>query len=377
MGVEAENKTLRDNNEDLRINNESLQMAIQKTAERHEQAIQQTMHNALVSAHKKTPLVYIGRIRQEGDRTLIKIGSTSDIALRAHDLVNEFGAMRIFYVLPCPYQRNLEQYLQQHRMIKPLVFRDIVYGDRRSNGEVFAVTEEDITMILNIAKRSLFKFKTEVDRAEMQALVEKELEIQRLKSEQARLESDIALRENTVIIVADTRKYTQSRGNKIQRYSSDGKTLLETYPGCAEATRDPKLDTPVARLVVCASANKSLYKGFRWATLDRSLPDDHVQDIGETVDMTTTRQGYVAMLDLDMKEIVKVFPDQKAAAEDRKFSGVSSITNAITRGTKSGGHYFKMWFDCSQDLKDEYLANHTLPDPRVRANSKVVEQLHR
>ena len=58
------------------------------------------------------------------------------------------------------------------------------------------------------------------------------------------------------------------------------------------------------------------------------------------------------MLNMNNDKIVNVFCDQKAAAEDRKFSSGGAVSNAIKRGSVSGGHYFKMWDDCSQELKD-------------------------
>lgn len=69
--------------------------------------------------------------------------------------------------------------------------------------------------------------------------------------------------------------------------------------------------------------------------------------------------------------------DDDAAAEDRKFKGVAPISVAISNGTKSGGYYFAMWHDCSEELKQAYLARSggTLPQPRLRPNGRAIEQL--
>jgi hypothetical protein len=42
----------------------------------------------------------------------------------------------------------------------------------------------------------------------------------------------------------EIRKFTAAKGNKVQRYSPDGKTLLQTYPGAIDVLRDPNLDSP-------------------------------------------------------------------------------------------------------------------------------------
>ena len=122
--------------------------------------------------------------------------------------------------------------------------------------------------------------------------------------------------------------------------------------------------------------NKLIYKNFRWAELDRNLDDNTFQDIGETIVSKNIKNGYVAMLNLDKNKIINVFCDQKAAGEDRQFTSSASITNAIKRQSKSGGHYFMMWDDCNEELKNNYLESNQLPYKRAGINNLQIEQLH-
>ena len=180
-----------------------------------------------------------------------------------------------------------------------------------------------------------------------------------------------------VYILPNDRRYTQARGNKVQRYTADGKTLLKTYPGFVEASRDPEVDSPVSAIIRGASRNKTVYKGFRWAELPRDADDNTVQDIGATVTLPTQKKGLVAMISLDQTYIVQVFCDQREAYESRGFKSCSPISTAIKEGTPTSGHYFKMWFDCSDDLKEDYLARvGSLPQPRVRSNGTQIQQVH-
>jgi hypothetical protein len=177
-------------------------------------------------------------------------------------------------------------------------------------------------------------------------------------------------------ITPDVRKHTQGKGDKIQRYSADGKTLIETYESFMFVLRDSKLDNPSCPQLKLAIKNNSLYKGFRWAKLKRNMPNNHDQTLNSTaVNTKNVKKGYVAMLNLDQTKIVNVFADQKTAAEDRHFSTSSSICNAINRKSQSGGHYFRMWFDCSDELKNAYLKENKLPDRKASVNSKCVKQL--
>ena len=194
---------------------------------------------------------------------------------------------------------------------------------------------------------------------------------------------------NIAPLIAHDRAYTQSRGDKIQRYS--GPSLIKTYGGVTDALRDPDVPGMSRPTLMAAIKNRALYKGFRWAALARDLDDGTVQDIGETIDARTLHNGLVAMLNLDKTRIVQVFCDQKATArciergvigdgtspmEDRKFSGCAAISAAIKRGTRSGGHHFMMYDDCSPELQREYLSRAELPEKRVRANGQKVDQLH-
>jgi len=346
-------------------------------------------HEALIDAFKgpEKYITYIGRIRFCPDGyTLIKVGSTKEIKTRATDIATDYGAFVLLHVFECPMNEPFERFLQRHEAIRPLAFRDVVHNGRRSNGEIFRMTSQDLDKLVAIAKRNLHKF---VDGARAQQI----LDIERAKADTAKYEyliskpavdkQDVGVQATApasppvVIVQQDTRRYTQGRGQKIQQYSPDGHTLLRTYEGYTQAMRDPNLPDMCLLRIKNATRTRSLYKDFRWAELDRSLPDDTVQAIGESVESATIKKGFVAMLNLDRNQILQVFCDQKAAAHDRKFRGCAAISAAIKRDSQSGGHYFRMWHDCDQALKDDFLARgNTLPNKRVKANGMPVQQLH-
>jgi hypothetical protein len=180
-----------------------------------------------------------------------------------------------------------------------------------------------------------------------------------------------------VILLQDNRNHTQIRGNKIQRYSADGKQLLQTYECYAHALRDKELSSSMSisrPSIKHAIDNKLIYKNYRWFELDRSLPDDTFQVIGQTNNSKTIKIGYVAMLNLDKTEIVKVFCDQKECKEDRKLTSSASVANAIKRQSKCSGHYIQMWDDCSNELKEKYLQNNKLPQKRI--SGITILQIH-
>lgn len=159
------------------------------------------------------------------------------------------------------------------------------------------------------------------------------------------------------------KKRKVARGNKVQRYSDDGKELIKTYPNIAEALRDDTIQQASENGLKKSIERNLVYKNFRWTFLPRDQPDETIQKLTETnTAITSAKKGFVAMLDLDQTSIVKVFPDQKRAAENRKFANGAAISKAMKQGTQSGGHYFKLWYDCSKNLQQEYLERDTLPE---------------
>ena len=152
----------------------------------------------------------------------------------------------------------------------------------------------------------------------------------------------------------------------MQRYSSDGTILLKTYPGCRRGIEGLRPGQPNAPLIKGAAEKKTLYKGFRWAMLDRGLPDHTVQNIGvDDRGQDLNKQGFVAMFDLDEERIVRVFADQKAAAEDRRFRA-SCTSTAIKLHRRSGGHYFKMWHDCEDVVETGISCGSRVAQPPAR-----------
>lgn len=362
----------------------AIEAALREKAVEQENLLRQNSHETLLAAFRKKPVVYFGRIRTESDKWLVKIGSTDDLDVRVPGLVGELGSFQLFHVIECSQHRKFERFIQNHRMVLPFVYREPIFEGRRSNGEVFLMTEEEIKRTIDVAKRNLLKFLctttvqqlNELERLRHDAIDEEAAEIvpvpPRHVAEMA-VQANVPHRE----IVPEERRYTQARGCKVQRYSADGRQLLKTYVGLTEASRDPDVPgDPVVPSIKRANKDNSVYKGFRWAELARELPDNHVQVLASTNEsIIPVQKGYVAMLNLERTHIVNVFCDQKAAAENRQFKSLAAISKAIRCESKSGGHFFQMWDDVPPALQNAWLAEHTLPAKRSTTNSKGVRQI--
>jgi len=142
-----------------------------------------------------------------------------------------------------------------------------------------------------------------------------------------------------------------NRGSKIQKYLPTGQ-LIATYNGIRDATRNESITDAI---LIATINNKCLYNEHRWVYLNRDLPDDTIQDIGETIIKTKYKNELIAMLDIDKKEIVNIFTNQKEASIARKLKSSASINHSILHGNICSGHYFQYYNDCSQELKNKYL----------------------
>lgn len=364
--------------------NNAITKALEQEANNTKKNMKEATNNALIQAYTNKSVVYFGKIYdKEDNKFLLKIGSTIEVQNRSKDHIRDFGTFTILAIYECLTNERFEKFLHHHKNIIKYKYSDVIYGNHRSNGEVFLVNEKELNDILNIAKANRFKFNTAIE-------AEQIIQIEQIKLEQmnaANIANTIKETNNIeintddyyidpVLLNMDARNHTQTRGDKVQRYSPDGKILIQTYESYVYAIRDENIKDMSRVGLKQAIKNKTVYKDYRWAELDRELPDDTIQDLAETVESKTVNIGFVAMLNLDKNKIEKVFSDQKSAAEDRHFKSGAPISKAIRCGSLSGGHYFSMWHDCSQELKDEYLLTNNLPEKRVVSCNVQVQQIH-
>lgn len=335
------------------------------------------LHESLIQAFSSSySLIYIGFIRYEGDKMIIKIGLTDKGAKdRNRGLVKTFGSMRLMHVFECTGNHAFEKFLFEHPDIACLYYDKPTKKNNGISQETFLVSKEELDHIVQIIQENKCKFSDS-------ASVFHEIELERIKLEQIRIQTrppqeivhdNVPIIPNKDVLHANVRK--QNRGQKLQRYCPDGVALLQTYAGYADALRDPLfqyLSISVPGLKEAINKN-AIYKGYRWVELPRNLPDDTVQSIATT--SITTHQiqiGFIAMLNIDKDHIVEVYADQQAAKDARKLKSSASISQAIAKRNLCSGHYFMLYDEVPEDLKRVYLATRSLPERRSRTNAKKV-----
>lgn len=396
-----------------------LEKIISEQTQRENKQVEQARHISLIEAFDKQSVVYFAKVREDGDRWILKIGATDDVRKRGNALASHFGMAVFIDVIACNQNFKFETFLHNHPdHLQIQYFEDIQEGVRSS--ETFYVDDETYTKVIKLAKKHVGDYiGLNVDQyVEMSNIQFKrqqlELEMKKLELQQQQIDLEMKkciMIENGIVLPRSYENETKqdavtgkenadlpedndeniddmdarlmmmmgsrrlAKGFKIQRYKEDG-TLVETYQGETDALR--RFPDTTSTLLQRAISTKTLYQGFRWAHLSKDKPDDEIQEIGETQGKVSgKRTGPVALFNLDKSEIVKVFPGQKAVVAYFKFKVKSSaISQALSRGNPSCGHYLQMWSECEEDVQQAYLERNSLPEPIQYSGGKAIVKIH-
>lgn len=350
-------------------------------------------HKTLVEANPSRRLVYIALIRVMLDgKMLIKIGSTDKIAVRANGIKGDFGDCIFLDVFVCNNNRSFEKdFLHKHPFIKSKQYTDVIHKGNKST-EVFTCTPEEYEEIVKIAKKNVKHFDNftpeQVLEMEKVKLQRKDIEFKNRVAEiiatdpaaasllkdvlapspaTITYESEDEPESDTIKRSPDDKPRINTRNRKVQKYDPVTFELVETFEGIMDAIRKmPKLSQ--MGIKEAAKAN-TVYNGYRWHFIDRNAPDIEYE-IEETKEIHSSVPQFVAMLDIDQVKIVNVFESQALAARSRHMK-TSSVNSAISKGTISSGHYFKLFDNCSDELKAEYVSRADLPKPYAMKGTLV------
>lgn len=325
-------------------------------------------HKTLVEGFDNKTCVYFGKIKTMDDNSvLVKIGSTKHIRSRTTGLVNEFGSMSILRVFECDRHEQFEKALHNHNDIKRYLFREPVNGKRSM--EVFRMTKEEVKRAVNIAVRGVCQYRFDQKGFE-ETLLEQPVIRVLLEANGIDVNDDI---DNMDVQRESKRGRCTLTGDKIQAYSEDGKQLVCTYETFRDAVRDVTnaSDAGIKR----ACKDKVVRFGHRWARLDRSQPDETVQDIGDTVIEIPIRTGHVAGLSDDKTCVEKMYTSFKACGDANNFASAGAVQKRSSKGVKVGGLYIVSWGELPESIQDKWLENNTLPVLPPNATSIRINRL--
>ena len=344
----------------------------QKLFREYKDAEDERVHKTLVEGFDDKTVVYFGKIKtMEDDRVLVKIGCTKNIRFRAMQLKLEFSNMSILKVLECDFHEPFERFLQNHQDIRRYSYKELI-NDVKKSQEVYCMTQQELKRALNIASRNVSQFRVNKKR-DFDDLVDTNPTVRALCEKVGLpVHEDI---DSVDVPYASKRGRCTLTGPKIQAYSEDGSRLIKTYEILVDAVRDMLSDGGSQAGIKNACNNRTVKYGYRWAELERSEPDDKVQDIGETMEDYSIRTGLVAGMNDDKSEVMKVYTSYKTCGEQNGFVAQGSVQKRVKKGVKVGGHHIVRWVEIPEDIQDRWLENNTLPVIPTNATSIKISRL--
>lgn len=346
-------------------------------------------HNNLKEAHRDTPCVYLFKISERNDEEfIVKLGETDDIEQRISSLRQEHKDCILLDVFECTRPHKFEQYLLNRPDIK---------SHRIPGTELIQVsstfTYKTLTTIINkhvdyfdnmsgTEKLEFAKLKcletTSKERLHLIQLInitDDPNTKKQLTEILAKLHSDNNNMMSQVAQEASVENPEKKTDRLVYKYNIDNLTtplcVFNSLKEAARSTGDPKIHDYHVRN---ACDENVILCNHRWFLVD----DDAI--LPSTIPATKQEQpvqqkriGIVAQINEQSNAILNVFPSQKDAATACKLAACT-LTSAITKGTISAGYRWKMYDECSDDLKATF--NGELPSPQSQStSSKMVERI--
>jgi phage anti-repressor protein len=347
-------------------------------------------HETLVRAYEKTPCIYLAKLYD--DDKIIKIGESKDISERITTLKNEYKVDNVILLecIPCPDPYNYEQSLiKRHQIITP----------RRICDTELVKLDEVLTLqkLIDIIRRGKAEY---IDK--------------HLKREEIIAKKETALSEERLYIykqIANARDDNERKcwESKLEDLKQVPCSQPESLPSTSSAPpvhsirrvfkyNPEDLSNPVAEYISLKEAARSLnnnklhdyhireaclentlFEGHRWYFVDNE--GDKPETIPSTCEQKqkpTKRLGLVARLsgkpDASSTKITQIYTSQREAAKSVKVADCS-LTVALSNNTCCAKSYWKMYEDCSAELKATFEG--VVPEyvPPETCNKKV-ERLH-
>jgi hypothetical protein len=112
----------------------------------------------------------------------------------------------------------------------------------------------------------------------------------------------------------------------------------------------------------------TIYNGFRWLLVDRSLDPNIILNIKPTKITRAQNLGYIAKLNAEKTEIINVYLDRKTAATENGYSSSSALDNPVKNYTITNGYYYILYDNCEEDLKEEFITKNNNKEPLLYKN---------
>ena len=331
-------------------------------------------------------LVYILKVKSyETGEYVIKIGeSRRGIEARFNEHKTKYEEALLLDCFMVNRSKDLENFLHHNKDICINKVTDL-QGHENEN-ELFLVGKNlSYKMILNIIKNNINRF-NEIDYQSLRndiesiknilsnqhqnEIMEDKNKIKQLLENQTMLLQKITNLEKTNKEILEKLNSSQTRtttnfdqplptiGPRLQKINPETLQIIKIYETVSQCMKE---DNSIKRPSIHKAIEENMiYKGFRWMYVDREL-DPNIVNIKPTKITKSQNLGYIAKLNNSKTEILNVYIDRKTAAIQNNYPSTSSLDNPVKNGTITNNHYYLLYENCDNELKQNFIKDHGEP----------------
>ena len=165
------------------------------------------------------------------------------------------------------------------------------------------------------------------------------------------LRSEIII--NNTRTISNFNETLQTLGPRVQMLNIKNDTIIKVFESISQCMQEnPDLKRPSLNQAI---KNNSVYKTFRWNYIDRILDPNIIWNKEPTKIVRLQHLGYIAKLNTNKTEILHIYLDRKTASKLNDYPCSSSLDDIVKNGNLSKGHYYVLYNDCTNSLKENYI----------------------
>ena len=270
--------------------------------------------------------------------------------------------------------KDFETFIKEHELVRGNRVRDL--KGHETELELFLIGKNlSYQVLLNIIQNNLKYFncsdngKLELEIEQLKLLLQmkntnnENILIQELVNTVKHLSSKIDVLENINKQILEKLNTSQNKittgfktplitlGPRLQKLNPETLELIKVYETVSEAMKENQnIKRPSINKAIIEN---TVYCGYRWLFVDRDLdPNIIPPQIPPTKKTKIQNLGYIAQINKEQTEIVNVFLDRKTAAHFNGYENNSALDNPVKKCTLTNGYYYKIYEDCSDNLKE-------------------------
>lgn len=373
--------------ESTELKKQLMQIENTKNKEMEEKLMQQKLlerENTLLDKFASSgSLIYIIKVKTHENGTyVIKIGhSQKGLQGRYNEHKTKYNECLLLDCFSVDKSKDLEGFLHHHKEIARNKVTNLENHEKEE--ELFLIGNElTYQMVLKIIDENINNYNYRVG----ELLLENELLRSKLDANQNNINNELisdlvktinmlsnkitSLEKSNQEIVnklnASETKTTTGFGNplstvgpRLQKINPETLQIVKIYETASEAMKeDQSIKRPSLNKAVMEN---TVYKNFRWLFVDRELDPNVIHNINPTKNTQIQNTGYIAKLNQNKTEILNVYLDRKTAAHCNEYNSSSALDNHVKNSTITRGHYYVLYDNCEQNLKNDFETKHGKP----------------